>query len=152
MSESTQFSAPVMPEQPRRHRRGHRASYRRARILLLVLFVVFNAVNIVVFLGVPLHLRRYLMALMVSDALWSTFLFAAIWMRHKWARYFMISLQAVSLIIEVLIVPEFFQPAAQLTYPHLRMLLLALVITYGAVTTILITGHNIKRLTSRAYE
>lgn len=160
-TESTRLSRPDREDESdepygshraKRHRRGHRACYRRARVLLVVLFVAFNATNGAAFLVIPERIRYNLWALLIVGFIWSSFLFAAIALRQKWARYVMVGLQLLVAFIGVLNVPELFEAGINLKYPAIRWVAVALVALYAIIGWILIASHDLKRLTSRAYE
>lgn len=72
---------------------------RRARIVLIGLFVGFRALDVAILLGAPAHHRPQVAAALALTGIWSTFFLTAIWMRKSWARYIFSAFLVLALAI-----------------------------------------------------
>jgi hypothetical protein len=155
-------AAPDAPRIPRfgRHssrRRQHRSrpSTRRGRQLLLLIFCVSRAMDVLYYFGfhvtgdraAPMNMVG--LVCIVTDAIWTTALLAGIWHRQNWCRYFLTFFLEIAIFGAVVVVPCLYPV---LTDERLMTLLGAGTLVNAAIAWLLITSPDIRRITSKAYD
>lgn len=136
-------AGPPAPRPKRRHRHGNPT---RARIGLVVVFLLFRVVDFLFILGIPPEGTRLLVVRLCTAALWTTALLIAIALRHAWARVILLVLLALGIVAGLIVTPMVFdQP------PLLTPMLTSLLVSAG-VFAWLFWSRDVHRLTSRDRE
>ncbi len=137
-----QARQPVPPPK-RRHRHGNAT---RARIGLVVVFLLLGVVEFLFVLGVPPEWKRVLIPSIIVSSLWTTALLIALAFRHAWARLILLGIFALVAVAALVLIPMAFENPTLLT-----PLLASLLVSAGGFAW-LFYSRDIHRLTSRDRE
>lgn len=118
-----------------------------ARIQLLVIFVVMGGLDCITYLLTHPSLQHRVLGGCLVNVIWSTVCIIAMWMRHDWARYFLV----IRLLFSVVMAGW-----SELSYsalaPSPRILIAAsITLSHLAVAVFLIASPKIRKLTSPYY-
>ena len=131
------------PPRQRTHRRGNMA---RARIGLVVIFVLNRVLDFLYLVDIPSELNRPVLSSIITSAIWTTALLIGIALRKAWARLIFLGLLALSVVFILIYFPTAFD------YPSLMLPLLASLMVYAGSFAWLIFSRDVHRLTSRERE
>lgn len=79
-------------------RKGRRGSVVRARVMLVVIFLLFRGLDVWYWIGPSSVPKERMSAILVGSGLWLSALLLAIWLRQKWARYIFIAVMWMAII------------------------------------------------------
>lgn len=134
---------PPTPPPKRRHRHGNAT---RARIGLVVVFLLLCVVEFLFVLGVPPEWKRVLIPSIIVSSLWTTALIIALAFRHAWARLILLGIFALVAVAALVLIPMAFENPTFLT-----PLFASLLVSAGSFAW-LFYSRDIHRLTSRDRE
>ena len=138
---------PLPPRPPPRARRHHhRGKASRARIGLIVVFVLFRLLDFITLNDIPPELSRQLVSSVITSAIWTTALLIGIWLRKPWARLILIALLGLASVSIIILIPMIAD------YPAMMTPLVSTLAVHAGVFGWLILSRDVRRLTSRERE
>ena len=135
---------PRPPPRPRRHHHHGKAS--RARIGLVVVFVLFRLLDFMALYGVPEELNRPVISSVITGSIWSTALLLGVWLRKSWARFILIALVGLATIGLIILFPILAD------YPAMTPTLVCELLVNAGVFAWLTLSRDVRRLVSRDRE
>ena len=141
-------SAAAIRKTTHRRRLPSRERNRRGRLWLLLVFCVLRVSDALTYFGSPAGDRHRLLAAIIVGAAWTTVAMVGLWFRKGWCRYALSVLVLASTIASTFLMPGVFQLPAN--YRVLGFLFAGASVN-AAVIWALISLHDIRRFTSRAY-
>lgn len=97
---------PPLPRPPPRPRRHHHGKAGRARLGLVVIFLLLRLIDGLFFLALPTGPHGPALAAIIGASLWTTALLVAIWRRQEWARIILLALFGISGVTASIVAPS----------------------------------------------
>ena len=134
--------APKLPPPRRRHHRGRTS---RARIGLVVIFILFGLVDFMWINAIKNDLRSVVYPTIIVTALWTTALLIAIELRHGWARLLLLGVLGL-IVIGTLVLISWALQAGLIVFLGITSAV------YAGSFAWLFYSRDVRRLTGRDFE
>jgi hypothetical protein len=144
----------VQPSFPRRGKSSHgprRSRSKIARALLVAIFFMLRVPDVLVFRQTynPVFPSPALRGNLLVIGIWTTLFLAAVWFRHRWARYLLIAFAGyIAMIDGVVLVSAAMEQQGFL--PASAVAITLQFISYAAAVTILVRSSAIRRLVDKS--